>query len=265
MTLMDGQISDDKSGPTQLKPGDTISPRSSELPPVPPAPEPSSIPEVTLPPVEPANTSAEPAPVLATTSQPATAALPPASQPVQLPSQPAEAVLPTGPAEASLPPEAPLPPADPSATISWTASEFIAHHKNGGWYGLLLLGACVAAVLVWLVTKDWVSIAVVILAAIILAGYASRQPRQLTYQLDPSGISIGPRHFSFNDFRSFSIVPEGAFASLVFTPLKRFGVPTTVYYDPQDEDRILDIIGSRLPHEEHRGDMVESLMRRIRF
>ncbi len=61
------------------------------------------------------------------------------------------------------------------------------------------------------------------------------------------------------------MVPEGAFSSVVFMPLKRFAPPRTIYYAPEDEDRIVGLLVNRLPLEEHRADAVDGLMRRIRF
>jgi len=154
---------------------------------------------------------------------------------------------------------------DPNDVVSWTASEFIEHHKNAGWYLVLLLVTIAISVGAWFLTHDYIATGVVILAGIFFAIYASRKPRQLTYQLDPSGLTIDRRHYSYNEFKSFSVVPEGAFNSVVFTPLKRFGTFTTIYYAPPDEASILDLLSQRLPHEQRQPDMIEGLMRRIRF
>ncbi len=150
-------------------------------------------------------------------------------------------------------------------TISWTASEFVAHHKSPGWYGLLGLVAVLAAAVVYLVTKDAVAAAVIIAAAATLSVYASHQPREMQYRLDDFGITIGDKHFGYHEFRSFSVLPEGAFSSIVFMPLRRFAVPTTIYYAPEDEEQILNLLADRLPFEQARRDTVDNLMRRIRF
>jgi hypothetical protein len=161
------------------------------------------------------------------------------------------------------PPE-PAPAEQPEA-ISWTASEFIAHEKAGGWYGMLVLAAVAGAALIYLLTKDKVSSAVVLVGALFLGIYANRQPRQLEYHLDNSGLQVGQKHYAYEQFRSFAIAPEGAFSSIVFTPLKRFAPYTTIYYDPADEEKIIRLISNHLPLEEHKADPVDNLMRRIRF
>lgn len=165
------------------------------------------------------------------------------------------------------------PPAEqPSATgddkgqkITWTASEFVAHNKSAGWYALLMIGTLLLAAVVFFVTRDIISVSVVIVAGLLLGVYGAHQPRQVEYIVDRRGIGIGQKHHTYDEFKSFSVAPEGAFSSLVFMPLKRFAVPTTIYYAPDDEERILSILADHLPLEEHRRDAVDSLMHRIRF
>jgi hypothetical protein len=235
----DKKVVDEQQLPTpaNLTPGQTISPRQENTQDQ--LAQPAAQPETTLPPVVPAQA---PAP----------------SEDVPAPeSAPEEDTFEEEPAM-----EAETEYMQP---VSWSASEFVAHHKNSGWYLLLMLGAVVVAALVYVLTRDWLSTGVVVVAGIVLAGYSSRKPRQLNYAVDGRGVTVGTKFFAYSEFRSFSIVPEGAFASIVFMPLKRFGIQTTIYYDPQDEDRIIDVISPHLPHEEHQSDMLDHMMRRIRF
>lgn len=153
----------------------------------------------------------------------------------------------------------------PDGSVTWTASEFIAHHKSQSWYAGLGASTLVIAALVWLVTRDVFASAVIVVGIILLGVYAARKPRQETYTVDEQGLSIGRRRYSYHEFRSFSLVPEGAFAGIEFAPLKRFATYTTVYYDPADEDKILNILAAHLPMEPPRGDLTDQLMRRIHF
>jgi hypothetical protein len=172
---------------------------------------------------------------------------------------------PATPAPEVMPAATAIPPAGPDGSISWTASEFIAHSKSASWYVLLMGVAAVAAAIVWLLTKDTVSAAVVVVGAALLAVYGARQPRQLEYRLDQQALSIGTRTYNYHQFRSFSIVPEGAFNSIVFMPLKRFAPLITIYYAPEDEDKIVSLLADRLPMEERKKDAIDRLMWRIRF
>jgi hypothetical protein len=154
--------------------------------------------------------------------------------------------------------------ADPKA-IAWTASEFIAHAKSPGWYVALAAAAAVLAAIVYLISRDIVSVIVVVVAAMLLGFYGGRQPRQLEYKLDYKGLSIGDKHLGYGEFRSFSVMAEAGFSSIVFMPLKRFAAPTTIYYPPEDEDKIVAVLSGHLPLEERTHDAVDRLMHRIRY
>ena len=162
-------------------------------------------------------------------------------------------------------------PPSPAATddipdsISWSASEFIAHEKTAGWYALLVLAAVLAAGVIWLLTRDLLPTTAVFIGMVLLAYYASHQPRQQQYRLDGSGLTIGNRHLPYHEFRSFSAVPEGPFLSIELTPLKRFAMYTTLYLDPKDEDRILAFLSTYLPMDVARPSLTDNLMRRIHF
>jgi hypothetical protein len=150
-------------------------------------------------------------------------------------------------------------------TVSWTASEFIAHEKSAGWYINLAGAALLLAVLMYLFTRDMVSVVVVVVGAIFLGIFAARKPRQLDYVIDRHGVKIGAKQYGFQDFKSVSMVQESQFSAINLMPLKRFAPILTIYYAPEQEQQILTILADYLPLEEARPDRVETLMRRIRF
>lgn len=157
------------------------------------------------------------------------------------------------------------PPTGPEGGISWTASEFVAHNKSPLWYGLLVLISLVVVVGIWLLTHDFITTIVIALAAAAFGAVAARQPRELAYRLDGSGLTIDQRQFTYGQFRSFAVMREGAFSSIVFMPMKRFAPLTTIYYDPSDEAKIVDLLSDRLPLEDRQHDLVDRFMWRIRF
>jgi hypothetical protein len=150
-------------------------------------------------------------------------------------------------------------------SISWTASEFIAHNKSVSWYLVLGLAAVILVAGVWFMTKDVLSAVLIAFAITAFGVYAARAPRALRYELSEEGLTIGQKHYGYEEFRSFSVIPEGAFSSIAFMPLRRFAPPTTIYYDPADEERIVALLAERVPMEEHRHDAIDRFMRRIRY
>ncbi len=150
-------------------------------------------------------------------------------------------------------------------TVSWTASEFIAHHKTAGWYAVLAAVTIVIAGLLSLLTHAIISGVVIAVGGIAMASFAGRKPRQLDYQLDESSLSISGRSYPLSSFRSYAVVPEGALISIIFMPLKRFAPITTVYFAPEDEEQIFTILSVQLPFEDYSHDFIDNLMHRIRF
>jgi len=234
----------------QPQPGTVIAPGAASTP---PPVEPVEVPAEPVAPVPVADVPEAPAPPVSEIPVPST--LTPETP------EPAEQPLPDDPSS-----EPDSPPIDnDDQSVTWTASEFVVHDKSAGWYAMLAVGVLLLAALIFIIIRDLVSVTVVIIAGLLLGVYGSHKPRQLEYRIDKRGVGIGKRHYVYDEFKSFSVVPEGAFASIVFMPLKRFAVPTTIYYAPADEDRILAVLSDQLPFEEHRSDAVDSLMRHIRF
>lgn len=156
-------------------------------------------------------------------------------------------------------PQANIPP------VSWSASEFIDNEKNAGWF-IALAGITAGAVaLIYLITRDLVTVFVVIMAATLFGVTAKRKPRTLQYQLDHMGVNIEGKLYPYDSFKSFAMMHEGAFNSIQLMPLKRFMPPISLYYPPESEDQIMTTLGSYLPHEDRTHDPIERLMRRVRF
>lgn len=158
----------------------------------------------------------------------------------------------------------PTPPS-PQADISWQASEFIDHQKTPGWFLLLILGAVFGAGLMYLITRSIFSTTIVVLAVIAFGMSAKQKPRTLTYTIGATSLQVGEKKYQYDDFRTFSILQEGALYSIFLEPIKRFMPPVSIYFDPNDGEKIFDVLASHIPHAERRPDAIDNLMRRIRF
>jgi hypothetical protein len=163
--------------------------------------------------------------------------------------------------------DAPVPsPAPRAETVTWEASEFIAHEKSFGWYAILVLGTALLASLTLFWLRDLVSTFVVIVAAIIFGIVASRKPRVLPYRLDDHGVTVGNAFRPYHDFKSYAPLQEGAVSSVVLLPLKRFMPPLSIYFAPEDEEKIIKTLAAYLPFDQaHQYDMVDRVIQRIRF
>jgi len=156
-------------------------------------------------------------------------------------------------------------PAGNNHLVSWSASEYVAHQKGLSWFMGLGFVVAVIAIGIFLITHDLVSPITIALLGLGFGVFATKQPRVLQYGIGPHGITIGEKLYTYDRFKTFSVVDEGPLHSIVLAPLQRFMPPITIYYDHADEDRITDILGDYLPFAEAKRDAVDSLMRRVRF
>jgi len=158
-----------------------------------------------------------------------------------------------------------VPPTGSDGSITWTASEFVYHRKNAKWYLVFFALTVVLSGGVWLLTKNLTTIITIVVAAVALVYAATKKPRELEYKIDANSLSIANKSIPLTEFKSFTIVHQDGFSSLVFTPFKRFTLLITIYYDPADEQKILDILSSRIPLEEKKRDWIDRLMWNIRY
>lgn len=172
----------------------------------------------------------------------------------------------TPPSPYVLPPEETVASPITNEEISWTASEYIAHHKSPAWFIAFGITALLGTVAVFFLTeRDIISTIVVILVAVVFGMYAARKPRVQQYALSGAGVTIGQRTYNFSDLKSFALIEEGPFTSIAFMPLKRFMPILSIYFDPKDEERIVAFLAQHLPMEQRGHDAVERFMRKIKF
>lgn len=196
-------------------------------------------------------------------TQQANSAAPPDTQGSAMPPVQREAAVPTDPPTSGDSEYASF-GAAPSP-VDWTASEYVYHAKGPGWFLLLAGGALVLLALIYLLIRDVVAVVLLAVAGIAFGVFANRKPRVLAYRVDEHGITVGQKHYPFTDFKSFSVAQDGPLHTVSFMPLRRFMPPLSIYYDPQDEDAILDVIAASLPFDRRPADPIDRLMSKLHF
>lgn len=152
-----------------------------------------------------------------------------------------------------------------SEEISWQASEYIAHEKPASWYGALFGASLLITAIVYLLNKDTLTSVAIMTVSICASFFASRQPSSKQYKLSAKGLEIDGRLFKFADFRSFSIVEEGAIDSIWLKPLNKYKPAIIIYFSPDEEDKIATMISNFLPHEQRELDAIDRASRKLRF
>ena len=149
--------------------------------------------------------------------------------------------------------------------VSWSASEFIAHNKTPGWYVVLFLSSIALAAGVYFLTRDKITSGMIVFAALLFGIMGARKPRELPYKVSSDGLHIGQKFYPYDSFESFSVVQEESIESIWFMPLKRFMPGLSIYFAPNDGQKIMDVLSNYLPFEAKELDLVDRLMHRIRF
>ncbi len=149
--------------------------------------------------------------------------------------------------------------------VTWTASEFLAHPKNISWFIALGLVTAVLCIGVYTLTRDKITTGMLIIISLAFGALATRQPRVLKYMIDDQGISVGDKFYPYGLFKSFSIMEEGAVNSIYLMPLKRFMPALTMYYPPNEEQKVMNVLDKYLPREFRKHDPIDRLMSKIHF
>lgn len=149
--------------------------------------------------------------------------------------------------------------------ISWTASEFADIQKGAGWHFLFFAGTALLGGLIFFFTHDYIAPVSMVLAAIIYVIITSKKPRELPYQLNGQGIQIGAKFYRYENFKSYDLAQEGSVKAINFMPLQRFMPEVSIYFPPEQETAILNLLSTHLPHEERAEKAMDKVARKLRF
>ena len=149
--------------------------------------------------------------------------------------------------------------------VAWEASEYIHHEKS--LMGYVMFAVATIGILggTYVLIHDIIAIVIVTMMAIVVVIFANRPPHSLKYELGDDGLKVEEREYPYSAFKSFSVMEYGAVESVYLEPVERFMPPISVYFSPEDGDRIISLLGTYLPHRERKPDIVDQLVHRIRL
>lgn len=150
--------------------------------------------------------------------------------------------------------------------VHWTASEYIVEDKNTLWFvifGIVALG--LIAVDIFLLKSYTFSVLVVVMAVALIV-YSRRPPRVIEYTLSgDQGLYAGDKLYHFNEFKAFGLIRDRDQHSIMLIPTKRFSPGVSVYFPEEVGEKIVDILGARLPMETLKLDIIDILVRKLRL
>ena len=151
-------------------------------------------------------------------------------------------------------------------TVNWVASEYVHLEKNALWFvtfAFVVLGLIATDVFL---LKSWTFSFLVIVMAVAIIVYIRRPPREIQYGLSGKhGLYIGEKLYNLTDFKAFGLIRDGEHHSIMLIPVKRFAPGVSVYFPEEVGEKIVDILGTRLPMETLKLDMIDVIVRRLRL
>lgn len=150
--------------------------------------------------------------------------------------------------------------------VQWTAREYVELHKGTLWYVLFVVVVLgLIALDIFLLKSITFSILVVVMAVALIV-YSRRPPREIQYTLSGrQGLYVGERLYHLSDFRAFGLIKDGDHYSIMLIPIKRFAPGVSVYFPEEAGERIVDILGQRLPMETLKLDAIDVIVRKLRL
>jgi hypothetical protein len=148
--------------------------------------------------------------------------------------------------------------------FSWVGPEFVMVEKSSRWFMGLFAAVLILGGLIYLVTRDFISVGTIVIAIILLGTYSLRRPKNIAYNLNDQSIGIGKRRFLYSEYKHFTVNQEGNYVIINFVPLKRFSLPVGACCRlGSEEDQVINYLSLKLPYEQHKMDMFDSIIQRM--
>jgi hypothetical protein len=155
---------------------------------------------------------------------------------------------------------------DNSEPVHWSANETIDAKKGGLWFVALIFIALILIAGDILLLKEFTfSILVVLMVAVIII-YSRRPARSIDYTLSgDQGLYIGEKLYHFSEFKAFGLIQDQGQHSILLVPIKRFLPGVSVYFPEEVGEKIVDILGARLPMRDMKLDFIDTIVRKLRL
>lgn len=150
--------------------------------------------------------------------------------------------------------------------VHWSSSEYIHGEKNIGWFVVFTISVIGLIFFDLFVLKSYSFSVLVIVMAAALIIYSRRSPKLVDYTLSiDQGLYIGEKLYHFSDFKSFGLIKDDDNHSLMLIPIKRFDPGVSVYFPEEVGEKLVDILGARLPMENLKLDIIDVIVRKLRL
>lgn len=155
--------------------------------------------------------------------------------------------------------------------LSWKSKEHIHHEKTGLWLSGLMVAVLMVAGLVFLVSswlsgqRDYISSIVVLVFGVFLAIMSVKRPQESDCVLSAEALVVNGKEHLLEEYAGYSVKKISEEYEISFKPIKRIGLPITVYCDQQQAEQAMAILDSSLPLLETEHSLFDEVLHRLRF
>ncbi len=154
---------------------------------------------------------------------------------------------------------------DLTEPIAWNAPEGVRVQRGAVWYVLFAIVLAGLMALAILVFQNWTFAILLPIMAVALFVLSNKNPQTINYAISPKGIYIADTLHDFSEFRAFGLLHENDQHSILLLPVKRFSPGLTIYFSEAEGEKIVDMLGARLPMQEIKPDALEKFIRLIKL
>lgn len=154
---------------------------------------------------------------------------------------------------------------DLTEPIAWNAPEGVRVQRGAVWYVLFAIVLAGLMALAILVFQNWTFAILLPIMAVALFVLSNKNPQTINYAISPKGIYIADTLHDFSEFRAFGLLHENGQHSILLLPVKRFSPGLTIYFSEAEGEKIVDMLGARLPMQEIKPDALEKFIRLIKL
>jgi len=159
-----------------------------------------------------------------------------------------------------------LEPVADEEIVHWSANEYIHNEKNMMWFIIFGLAAASFIAIDLIVLQSYTFSILVLVMTVAVFVLALRPPRMINYTLSGhQGLYIGEKLYHFSEFKAFGVITEDDSNSIILIPVKRFSPGIFVYFSDDVGEEVVDILGARLPMIEPKLDIIDIIVRKLRF
>lgn len=154
----------------------------------------------------------------------------------------------------------PTPKVELSEPFSWQAVDGIEYSRGTIWYvifGIVIAGLMALAIFVFKSITFAILLPIMAVATVTLIKHGTSL---VNYSVSPKGIYVGDKLYDYSEFRAFGVIQKQDTQSIILLPVKRFGMAVTIYFNREDGEKIVDLIGARLPMQDIKPDPLEKLI-----